>query len=137
VSAARYVFGDTQAAVATLLRDVLADATQPYALGATVGTRVPRGATPPPLPYVLVAVDGSEVVWPVVQRNATRVTVWHRDADSAYDLAQLAHGVLLSEAGPLACHARLGPLRSFDVDTETDLAWFAVRVSSGAVGLVP
>lgn len=132
-----YVFGDTQAAVATLLRDALAGAGQPFAQDATVGTRVPRGSTPPPLPYVLVALDGSEVIWPVVQRNATRVTVWHRDADSAYDLAQLAHGVLLSSPGPLACHARLGPLRSFDVDTETDLAWFAVRVSSGAESLVP
>lgn len=119
------MFGDAQAAAANALRDLLAERTEPYTAGATVGTKVP-GATAPSLPYVLVRLDGTPSVTLANAVGALRVTVWHADDDQAHDLAQLCQGLLLAYSGPVIRGVRpgTGVQPATDPDTGTALASF-------------
>lgn len=127
------IFGDAQAEAAAVLRAALADRTEPYAAGVTIGGRVPTGRTiDVPMPYVLVRCDGTpETVYPIVARATVRVTAWHHDDDQAFDLAQLCHGLLCAHTGAViaGCAPLTGPIRGTDPDSGTDLATFTVRAN--------
>ncbi|MBM0205039.1 hypothetical protein JNW90_19775 [Micromonospora sp. STR1s_5] len=127
------VFGDAQAAAAGVIRSRLATRTEPYAASVTVAGRLPAGRSPeaPQLPFVLVAVDDDRPTYPVNSVVTLRLTVWHKDTDSAFDLAQMCRGLLLVHTGPVirSCRvaAGVGPVRGVDPDTEIDLATTTVE----------
>lgn len=127
-------FPDAAAAAVGYLRDQLAARPEPYAAGATVGTRVPDARSPedPRLPLVLVAVDGST---PAPSRLTStvllRVSVWHTDEDQAHDLAQLAAGLLHVLAGPVIRSTRpgSGPVEGIDPDSGVALSTLTVTAN--------
>ncbi|QOC89879.1 hypothetical protein [Micromonospora craniellae] len=137
------VFGDAQAAAAGVLRGRLATRPEPYAGGVTVAGRLPAGRSPeqPHLPFVLVAVDDDEPTYPVSSLVTLRLTVWHRDTDAAFDLAQMCRGLLLVHTGPVirSCRvaAGVGPIRGVDPDTEIDLATTTVEAYVRPIRLDP
>lgn len=124
-------FGDVQAAGAAVLREALAGRPEPHAAGVTVGTQVPGDRTPeaPHLPYVLVRLD-SNLPHPSMAnaRCTLRGTVWHADADQAWDLAVLCHGLWLVHSGDVIRGVRpgTGPLPARDPATGIDLSTFTV-----------
>ena len=122
-------FADVQAAGAAVLREALAGRPEPYAAGATVGTRVPTVRSPedPGLPFVLVAKDGDSPHPSMANsRCVLRVTVWHADADQAHDLAMLCQGLLLVHSGAVirGCRPHQGPLPAVDPDSGVALSTF-------------
>lgn len=124
-------FGDVQSAAATVLRAALASRSEPYADGATVGTRVPGDRSPetPSLPYVLVRKDSDQPHNSMANSRCTiRVTVWHEDADQAHDLAMLCQGLLLVHSGSVIRGTRpgTGPLAATDPPSGIDLSTFTV-----------
>lgn len=124
-------FGDVQAAAAGVLRVALAARSEPYADGATVGTRVPGDRSPetPELPYVLVRKDSDLPHNSMANSRCTiRVTVWHTDADQAHDLSMLCQALLLVHSGPIIRGARpgTGPLAATDEPSGVDLSTFTV-----------
>ncbi|KEF19959.1 MULTISPECIES: hypothetical protein [Streptomyces] len=125
------VFDDVQAAGAQVLRTALAGRPEPFAAGATVGTRVPDDRTPetPHLPYVLVAKD-SDAPHPSMAnaRCTLRVTVWGEDEDAAHDLAMLCQGLLLIHSGPVIRSVKpgTGPLPAVDPPTGLPLSTLTV-----------
>lgn len=125
------VFGDAQAAAAGALRATLASRPEPYADGVTVGTRVPDARSPetPHLPYVMVRTDADLPHSSMANSRCTlRVTVWHKDADQAHDLAMLCQGLLLMHSGPVirGVRAGTGPLAATDPDSGVDLSTLTV-----------
>ncbi|MFF0389677.1 hypothetical protein ACFYS8_13440 [Kitasatospora sp. NPDC004615] len=134
MSAPLVVFGDAQAAAATYLRAALAGRAEPYAAGATVGTRVPDGRRPedPHLPYVLARLDGA-IPDPsrANSRVTLRLTVWHIDPDQAHDLAQLVQGLMAIHNGPVIRSVRpaLGPVPALDPDSAVDLSTCTVTAN--------
>ncbi|MFD9157865.1 hypothetical protein [Streptomyces goshikiensis] len=126
-------FGDVQAAGATLLRTALAGRPESYAVGVTVGTRVPGDRSPetPHLPYVMVRKDSDSPHSSMANSRCTlRVTVWHEDADQAHDLAMLCQALLLVHSGPVIRGARpaTGPIAAVDEGAASgiDLSTFTV-----------
>lgn len=116
------VYGDAQAAAADYLRVALADRTEPYTDGVTVGTRIPghRDIDTPVHPYVMVVQDGpGEVRQHVLAVVTLRVTVWAATEDDAYNLVQMCHGLLLIHSGDVirSTLASLSPYPSADPDT--------------------
>jgi hypothetical protein len=95
---------DARALAIATARAVLADRPEEYAAGVIVRGHWPESSTPgsttspPPLPFVLVHVDGQQTEWPHTQRPNLRFTCYHRDVDAGHDLAALLCGLLL--AGP-------------------------------------
>lgn len=124
-------FGDVQSAGAAVLRTALAGRPEPFAAGATVGTRVPGDRSPetPRLPYVMVRKD-SDLPHPSManSRCTLRVTVWHEDPDQAHDLAQLCQGLLIVHSGEVIRGTRpaTGPIHTTDPDSDIDLSTFTV-----------
>lgn len=125
------VFGDAAPAGADALRATLAGRTELSVQGVTVGTRVPGARSPetPHLPYVMVAKDSDQPHSSMANTKVTlRVTVWHKDADNAHDLAQLCQGLLIIHSGPVIRGVRpgTGPLRAVDDTSGVDLSTFTV-----------
>lgn len=130
------VFGDAQAAGASVLRAALAGRPEPYAVAVTVGTRVPGDRSPetPHLPYVMVRKDADFPHSSMANARCTlRVTIWHEDADQAHDLAMLCQALLLVHSGPIIRGVRpgTGPLAAVDEGAERaasgiDLSTFTV-----------
>ncbi|MEV7212083.1 hypothetical protein AB0O31_03165 [Kitasatospora cineracea] len=134
------VFGDAQAAAATYLRAALAGRAEPYAAGATVGTRVPDARSPetPTLPFVLVRLDGALPDRSrATSRVTLRITVWHTDPDRAHDLAQLVQGLMAVHNGPVIRSAEplLGPVAAIDPDSAVDLSTCTVAANVRPVQL--
>ncbi|MEU9470421.1 hypothetical protein AB0D78_28155 [Streptomyces avermitilis] len=134
------VFSDVQAAGAAILRESLAGRSESYAVGATVGTRVPDDRSPetPHLPYVMVRLDASLPHGSMANNRCTiRVTVWHEDVDQAHDLAQLCQGLLLVHDGTVLRSVRpaTGPLPATDPDSGVDLSTFTVTANVRPVAL--
>lgn len=125
------VFKDTQAAAAGVLRTALAGRPEPFAAGATVGTRVPADRSPEEqFRYILVRKDGDAPHSSMaMSRVLLRVTVWHEDADQAHDLAMLCQGLLVCHDGSVlsAIRPNGGPLPGADPDSGVDLSTFTVR----------
>lgn len=127
------VFGDVQAAAAGVLRTKLAARDEPYTADVEVAGRMPADRSPERdrLPFVLVAVDDDRPTYPVSSLATLRITVWHHDTDSAFDLAQMCRGLLLVHTGPVirSCRvaAGVGPIRGRDPDTDIDLATTTVE----------
>jgi hypothetical protein len=125
------VFGDAQAAGATVLRDALASRVEAFAQDVTVGTKVPvdRSTELDRLPYVMVRKDGDLPHSSMANARVTlRVTVWHEDDDQAHDLAMLCQGLLLVHSGPVIRGVRpgTGPLPAIDDPSGVDLSTFTV-----------
>ncbi|WP_037686965.1 hypothetical protein [Streptomyces aureocirculatus] len=125
------VFDDAQAAGAGVLRTALAARGEPYAAGATVGTRVPADRSPEldRLPYVMVRKDSDSPHHSMANARVTlRVTVWHTGADAAHDLAMLCQALLIVHAGPVIRGVRpgTGPLAAVDDVSGTELSTFTV-----------
>lgn len=125
------VFGDVQAAAAGVLRSALSGRVEPYAVGVSVGTRVPGDRSPetPELPYVLARKDSDLPHSSMANSRCTiRVTVWHEDADQAHDLAMLCQGLLLVHSGPVIRGVRsgTGPIAALDPEGGVDLSTFTV-----------
>jgi hypothetical protein len=115
-------FGDPGAVICDLLRERLADRDEHYVDGVEVSARIPHDRTPerPRDPYVLVRVDGTPVViWPVHVRVTVGITVWHRSAEDAHDLAALCMALLATHSGRLLRNVRplSGPIPVVDADT--------------------
>ncbi|HEY6117187.1 MAG TPA: hypothetical protein VI172_14640 [Candidatus Dormibacteraeota bacterium] len=128
------VFPDVQSIGAEILRTALADRGEAYAVGVSVGTRVPGDRTPetPHLPYVLVRLDASIPHGSMANARCTlRVTVWHEDADQAHDLAQLCQGLLVIHDGTRLRSVRpaMSPLPATDPDSDIDLSTFTVTAN--------
>lgn len=133
------VFGDVQAAGASVLRDALADRSEGYAADVTVGTRVPGDRSPesPHLPYVLVRKDADFPHPSMANSRCTlRVTIWHYDPDQAHDLAMLCQGLLIIHSGDVIRGARpgTGPIPAVDTGLDRsasgiDLSTFTVLVN--------
>lgn len=130
------VFGDAQSAGAAVLSAALSGRPEPCAAGAAVGTLVPGDRSPetPHLPYVLVRKD-TDLPHPSMgnSRVTLRVTVWHKDADQAHDLAMLCQALLLAHYGPVIRSVRpaTGPIAAVDsvadrAGSGTDLSTFTV-----------
>ena len=127
------VFQDVQSAGAEMLRTALAGRSEPYAVGATVGTRIPADRSPEleleRLPYVMVRKDTDTPHASMANSRCTlRVTVWHASADDAHDLAMLCQGLLIVHSGPVIRGVRpgTGPLPAVDDVSGIDLATFTV-----------
>lgn len=128
------VFGDAQAAGATVLRDALAARAEDFAQDVTVGTKVPADRSPEldRLPYVMVRKDGDAPHSSMANSRVTlRVTVWHKDDDQAHDLAMLCQGLLIVHSGPVIRGVRpaTGPLPTVDDVSGTPLSTFTVLVN--------
>lgn len=113
------VFGDAQAGGADVLRTALAARGEAYVQAVTVGTRVPTDRSPevPHLPYVMVRKDSDSPHSSMANSRVTlRVTIWHKDADQAHDLAMLCQGLLLVHSGPVirGCRPATGPIPATD-----------------------
>ncbi|MEU3528822.1 hypothetical protein AB0E62_34075 [Streptomyces sp. NPDC038707] len=123
------IFGDVQAAGAEVLRTALAERSEAYTQGVTVGTRVPTIRSPEDdqLPFVLVRKD-TDIPHPSMAnaRCTLRCTVWHQDADQAHDLAMLCQGLWLVHSGPVIRGFRpgSGPIPTTDDETGVDLSTF-------------
>lgn len=125
------VFGDAQAAGATVLRDALTGRADAFAVDVTVGTKVPADRSPElsRLPYVMVRKDSDAPHSSMANARVTlRVTVWHEDADQAHDLAMLCQGLLIVHSGPVIRGVRpaTGPLPAIDDPSGVDLSTFTV-----------
>ncbi|QCX81049.1 hypothetical protein C9F11_37330 [Streptomyces sp. YIM 121038] len=125
------VFDDAQAAGAGVLRTALAGRAEAYAASATVGTRVPYDRAPEldHLPYVMVRKDSDSPHPSMANARCTlRITVWHRDADQAHDLAMLCQGLLIVHSGPVIRGVRpgTGPLAAVDDISGVDLSTITV-----------
>lgn len=128
------VFPDVQSAGAGVLRDALADRSEPFTDGVKVGTRLPTERSPeaPHLPYVMCRLDSSTPHSSMANsRGVLRVTVWHQDEDQAHDLAQLARGLLVVHGGAVFRSVRpgMGPLSAVDDVSTVDLSTFTVTVN--------
>ncbi|GAA4688105.1 hypothetical protein [Streptomyces youssoufiensis] len=131
------VFPDVQSAGAGVLRAALAGRSEPYVVGATVGTRVPET---PDLPYVMVRKDTDAPHPSMANARCTlRVTVWHADADQAHDLAMLCQGLLLVHSGPVmrGCRPATGPLPAVDDVSGIDLSTCTVLANVRPTVLAP
>lgn len=126
-------FTDSQAAGAGLLRTALAGRPEPFAVGVTVGTKVPVGRTPEQqFRYVMVRKDGDTPHSSMANaRVLLRVTVWHEDPDQAHDLAMLCQGLLIAHDGTVLRSVRPngGPLPATDPDSGIDLSTFTVHAN--------
>ncbi|WP_371579472.1 hypothetical protein [Streptomyces sp. NBC_01314] len=125
------VFGDAQAAGATVLRDALAARVEAYAQDVTVGTKVPADRSPEldRLPYVMVRKDGDLPHSSMANARVTlRVTIWHEDDDQAHDLAMLCQGLLIVHSGPVIRGVRpgTGPIAAVDHVSDNPLSTFTV-----------
>lgn len=128
------VFGDAQAAGATVLRDALAGRSEAFAQDVSVGTKVWTNRSPEtgPLPYVMVRKDGDLPHSSMANARVTlRVTVWHEDDDQAHDLAMLCQGLLIVHSGPVIRGVRpgTGPLPAEDDVSGNPLSTFTVLVN--------
>ncbi|MDX2694951.1 hypothetical protein [Streptomyces ipomoeae] len=125
------VFGDAQAAGATVLRDALAGRPEAFVQGVSVGTRVPADRSPEldRLPYVMVRKDSDSPHSSMANARVTlRVTIWHEDDDQAHDLAMLCQGLLIVHSGPVIRGVRpgMGPLPAVDDVSGYPLSTFTV-----------
>ncbi|MBP5922181.1 MULTISPECIES: hypothetical protein [Streptomyces] len=125
------VFGDAQAAGATVLRDALASRVEEFAQDVTVGTKVPADRSPEldRLPYVMVRKDSDSPHSSMANSRVTlRVTVWHKDDDQAHDLAMLCQGLLIVHSGPVIRGVRpgTGPIAAVDDVSDNPLSTFTV-----------
>lgn len=113
------VFDDAQSAGAVVLRTALTGRLEEFVDGVTVGTMVPVDRSPemPHLPYVMVRKD-TDLPHPSMAnaRVTLGVTVWHKTADKAHDLAMLCQGLLLVHSGQIirGCRPATGPLPGTD-----------------------
>lgn len=123
-------FTDSQSAGAGLLRTALAGRPEPFAAGATVGTRVPTDRAPEDqFRYVMVRKDSDAPHQSMANaRVLLRVTAWHEDPDQAHDLAMLCQGLLIAHDGTVLRSVRPngGPLPGTDPDSGVDLSTFTV-----------
>ncbi|MDX3027476.1 hypothetical protein [Streptomyces scabiei] len=125
------IFGDVQSSGAEVLRTALSGRAEPFADGATVGTKVPAVRSPedPLLPFVMVRKD-TDLPHPSMAnaRCTLRCTVWHVGPDEAHDLAMLCQGLLLVHSGSVirGCRPATGPLPATDPDSGVDLSTFTV-----------
>jgi hypothetical protein len=125
------VFGDAQAAGATVLRDALASRVEDFAQDVTVGTKVPADRSPEldRLPYVMVRKDSDSPHSSMANARVTlRVTVWHEDDDQAHDLAMLCQGLLIVHSGQVIRGVRpgTGPIAAVDDVSDNPLSTFTV-----------
>ena len=125
------VFGDAQAAGATVLRTALAGRAEEFVQDVTVGTKVPADRSPEldRLPYVMVRKDSDSPHPSMANSRVTlRVTVWHEDDDQAHDLAMLCQGLLIVHSGPVIRGVRpgTGPLPAVDDVSGNPLSTFTV-----------
>jgi hypothetical protein len=121
------VYGDAQADTAQWLETALRARPESWASSATVGTRVPakRSLGDPGYPYVMVRQDGpGEARTRALVVVQLLVTVWADDEDRAYDLCQLAHGLLLSYSSAVVRSVlpNLPPYPDADLDTGEPVA---------------
>jgi hypothetical protein len=135
------IFPDGQLAVRNALRAALAARPEPVTTGVTVSTRVPAGTEVPPLPYVLVRLDGNSRNARLLSEATVRVTVWHRDEGLALELAGLAEALLLGglarvpeirSVGPVA-----SPIPTTDPDSGAPIAFFRVAARMRPRTLTP
>lgn len=134
-----FTYPDAQALAVSALRQALSTRSEAYVAGVKVGSRLPvtRSTDVPTLPFVLCRVDTTANVGRVVERNTLRVTVWHKDEDAAFDLAQLVQALLFIHSGTdlIRCDPLAGPTRTVDPDTGTDLCSLLVRAVTRASAL--
>lgn len=123
------VYPDVLAAGITALAGRLAARDEGYAAGARVRSHAPGNDADVPL--VQLGKDSDAVTYPIVSRATLRVSVWHRDAGSAHDLALLCQALLLSDAGPTieAAQSLTGPIPGRDEQTGLDFATFTVAAT--------
>lgn len=95
------------------------------------GTVTPEEMPEPPLPYVMVRLDGSFISDLVVKTATIRISVWHRTEAECLDLAGTVEAVLLGYPGGEAVRS-IGPLTgafpTTDPDTGNPLSSFTVAV---------
>lgn len=130
------VFADAQSAGADVLRTALSGRSEPFVEGVTVGTLVPGDRSPetPHLPFVMVRKDSDLPHSSMANARCTlRVTIWHKSADKAHDLAMLCQGLLIVHSGPVIRGVRpaTGPIAAVDNGFEAsasavDLSTFTV-----------
>lgn len=100
----------------------------------TIGIGLPTDWTTDSDPHVQVALDGTPIDdHPIAQRCTMRITVWAHAPTAAKELAQLAHGLLLTLQPYLPL---TGLLVVPDPDHDAELASFTVRASVRSV-LIP
>lgn len=118
------VFPDPALAVRDLLRQLLAERTEPEARGAIVSTKDPSKVDGGQLPYVQVRVDGRFRDSRLNGRASVRFVVWHRDEGLTVALAALIEGLLLSAHSPKVrgFSPLTGPLPTGDPDTGAPMA---------------
>ncbi|MFF2612691.1 hypothetical protein [Kitasatospora sp. NPDC058046] len=131
---AAVLFPDAAAEACRILRAVLAGRPEPYAAGATVGTRVPDARSPedPRLPLVLVGLDGATPAPSRLNSSVLlRISVWHASEDQAHDLAQLAAALLHTAGGPIIRSTRpgTGPVPGIDPDSRVALATLTITAN--------
>ena len=129
MSPAAIRFPDPRLAVRDLARELLADRTEPSALGAVVSTKT---ASPDDakrsLPHVHVRSDGSFRDSRLNGRATIRVVVWHRDEGLAQDLALLLEALLLATTSNRVrgFSSVTGPLPTSDPDTGEPISYFTL-----------
>jgi hypothetical protein len=126
-----YVVPDTRAAATNALRTALDARDDPFAAGATVGTRLlSEAGGRPAVPYVMVASDGvNPVAWPAYATDLLRLTAWAEAEDDAYDLAALCQALLAAHTGPVLRGQRPAGsiIRGRDRDTGVPMCSALVR----------
>ncbi|WP_050053385.1 hypothetical protein [Pseudarthrobacter siccitolerans] len=119
-------FPDPQLATRNLLRNLLANRTEPVAAGATVSTKPP--AEHQALPYVQVRSDGKFRDARLNGRASVRVVVWHKDEGLGEELASLCEALLLSSASPeiRGFSPLTGSIPTGDPDTGAPMSYFTL-----------
>lgn len=103
-----------------LLRTLLADRPEGYAVNATVSTKPTTGADENrPRPYVHVDSDGGEIIRGVRAVDHQRINVNAADEGHAYNLAELVRGLLVASGG---YRGTSRPTLTTDPDTGEPLA---------------
>lgn len=124
-------FPDPRTAVRDVIRELLAERTEPEALGVTVSTKT---ASPDDakrtLPHVHVRSDGSFRDSRLNGRATVRVVVWHRDEGLAQSLALLIEALLLATSSDRVrgFGSVTGPLPTSDPDTGEPISYFTLTV---------
>lgn len=120
------VFPDAAAAAL----DVLHTAFTHLGTAAGVGLNLPAGWKPTSTPFVRCQIDAAFDDYVIVtERQTVRGVVYHHDGSEAFELAQLARGILVAHSGDVLRRVRplTGPFPAIDDVTTAPIASFTVE----------
>lgn len=101
----------------------------------TVGLNLPTTWVKGTKPHIQIALDGTQVEYPVLWRSSIRITVWHESPSTAKRIALLTEALLIQSGvpGAVSVQSRTGLLPALDPDTKAQLASVGLLVNMRGV----